>query len=154
MNMGATVTTTESTKGVPSFLGGARRYAERIIDPPSIMTDLRPKRARISGRSLGLILPVRSSARCAAGYSPTHTVRRQGHLYHPSAGVFGGTYSRRIDALVAAHDPRLPDLWSWLVFVGIPFGQYPSRQGESKPRVEDDWLGRTEGRVILRQELD
>lgn len=72
MNVGATVTTTESTSGVPSVLGGACKNDERIIDPPSIMTDLSPRRVRMLGKSFALILPDGPSAQTAAGSHGTN----------------------------------------------------------------------------------
>jgi len=57
MNIGATVTTTISTKGLPSSPAGAWRKEESTRDPPSIITDLSPSVFKIPGRAFGGILP-------------------------------------------------------------------------------------------------
>jgi hypothetical protein len=58
MNIGATVTMTLSTRGVPSPLAGLRRKDDNTLDPPSTMTDFRPRTFKISGIEFGAIRPV------------------------------------------------------------------------------------------------
>lgn len=63
MNIGATVTMTESTRGDPSLLDGAWRKDDNMRDPPSIITLPRPREERIGGRAVGGIRPAQRSDR-------------------------------------------------------------------------------------------
>ena len=73
MNMGATVIIMLSTTGDPSDRGSECRNAERMRDPPSIMTERRASFERISGRSRGGIRPVVSGALGDLGILLSHT---------------------------------------------------------------------------------
>lgn len=57
INIGATVTMTVSTTGVPFARGGLRRNDDKTFDPPSIMTDFRPSVVKMPGSAVGAIRP-------------------------------------------------------------------------------------------------
>lgn len=58
MNIGATVTTTLSTTGLPLGRGGLLRNEDKTLEPPSIMTDLSPRVFKIAGSADGAMRPV------------------------------------------------------------------------------------------------